>query len=35
MLMSERVFDSLHTADVQLAWSLIGEEVLKKFTGIS
>ncbi|XP_052675107.1 uncharacterized protein LOC128156838 [Crassostrea angulata] len=32
MLMSERVFDSLHTADVRLAWSLIGEEVLKKFT---
>lgn len=34
MLMSKTVFEKLQFADVQLAWSLIGNEVLKRFTGI-
>lgn len=34
MLMPKWIFDELLFADVQLAWNLIGGEVLKRFTGI-
>ncbi|XP_061164281.1 uncharacterized protein LOC133173309 [Saccostrea echinata] len=33
MLMPKKVFDKLQLADVQLSWRLIGDEVLKRFTG--
>ncbi|XP_062613990.1 uncharacterized protein LOC134275727 [Saccostrea cucullata] len=33
MRMKKKVFDKLQVADVRLSWRLIGDEVLKKFTG--